>query len=220
MDRDARALERYSRPLRVLDRREDDAAAGRSLASERPAELHGLAGDARRVVTVALAELVHHPRHRLRVRVHVRRGDVAVDAEDVRDHPREAALLRLAHQVRLTLDATLRAAERKVGDRRLPRHQRGERAHLVDVGLRVVTDAALVRAARAVVLHAVAVEHHEPAVVHANGNLNRQLAVTAAQHVPHLVVEADAVGCSIEEVRDGLMRCKRVRQLNRHRQPP
>ena len=28
--------------------------------------------------------------------------------------------------------------------------------------------------------------------------------------------EADAVGCSIEEVRDGLMRCERVRQLNRH----
>ena len=56
------------------------------------------------------------------------------------------------------VDAALRAAVGDVDDRRLPGHQHRQRAHLVEVDVGVVAQAALVGAAGAVVLHAVALE--------------------------------------------------------------
>ena len=51
------------------------------VAAEAPAELDGLPGHDARRVAVALAVGVHHPGHGLRVGAHVRRRDIAVDAE-------------------------------------------------------------------------------------------------------------------------------------------
>ena len=63
------------------------------------------------------------------------------------------------------VDAALRAAVRDADDRGLPRHQHRQRAHLVQVDVGVVAQAALVRAAGAVVLHAVPLEDVDLAVV-------------------------------------------------------
>ena len=140
----------------------DHPASGGGLAAGRAAEVERLAGDDGGGVAVAGREGVHHPRHHLGVGVDVGRGDVAVHAEHVADGvgepPRHRLELAVAHAGRVDGDAALGATERQVEQRRLPRHQRRQGAHLVEVGGRVVADAALVRAAGAVVLHAVARE--------------------------------------------------------------
>jgi hypothetical protein len=130
----------------------------------RAAERDGLAGDDLGRVTVLAPVLVEDPAHRLGVRAHVRRRDVPARSEHRGDlvgvAPGEAFEFGGAELVRGDLDPALGAAEREVDEGGLPRHQRGERPYLVDVGVRVVTDAALVRTSGAVVLDAVAVAHH------------------------------------------------------------
>ena len=79
------AFERLVQVARRLLDDDHDAASGRGFASERAAELDRLARDDGGRVAVALAVGVHHPGHRLRVRVQVGGRDVAVDAEDVGD---------------------------------------------------------------------------------------------------------------------------------------
>ena len=64
---------------------------------------------------------------------------------------------------------------------------------------RVEPDAALVRSARAVVLHAVADEDVDAAVVHADGHLHADLAVGRAQDLAHVLFETDPVGGALEE---------------------
>ena len=102
-------------------------------------------------------------------------------AEDLLDLVDERArdLLQLvaSSSLGVAVDAALGAAERDVHDRRLPRHQRGERAHLVEVDLGVVADAALVRSARAVVLDAEAGEDVDLARRRADRDLHLDLAV-------------------------------------------
>ena len=75
------------------------------------------------------------------------------------------------------VDAALGAAERDAGDRGLPGHQRGERAHLVDVDLGVEADPALVGAAGAVVLDPVAGVDVDLAVGELDRDLDGDLAV-------------------------------------------
>ena len=96
-----------------------------------------------------------------------------------------------AHRRRVDLDAALGPAERHVDERGLPRHQRRQRPHLLEVGGRVVADAALVGPAGAVVLHAVAAGDDEVARVEAHRDLHGDLAVGRREHRVHLVVEVD-----------------------------
>ena len=70
------------------------------------------------------------------------------------------------------VDAALRAAVGDAHDRGLPGHQHRQRAHLVEVDVGVVAQAALVRAAGAVVLHAVTLEDVDLAVREAHGDLD------------------------------------------------
>ena len=100
------------------------------------------------------------------------------------------------------VDAALGAAERDPGDRGLPGHQRGERAHLVDVDLGVEADAALVGAAGAVVLDAVAGEDVDLAVGELDRDLDGDLAVGRPEDDPDVVGELQAVGRHVEVVAD------------------
>ncbi len=113
---------------------------------------------------------VHHPRHHAAVGVDVGRRDVTVRAEQRRDLVRVAARQPLelaeAQPRRVAPHAALRAAERQVGDGGLERHRRRECLHLVDVEVRVESQAALAGATRRVVLHAPAGEHLDRTVVH------------------------------------------------------
>ena len=148
-------------------------------------------------------EGVHDPGHDLGVGVHVGRGDVAVDAEHVPDGVGEAAghglNLAVAHGADVDGDAALGPTEGDVDERRLPRHERRQGPDLVEVGLRVVPDPALVGTAGAVVLDAIAREDAQLARVHAHRHLDADLPVRRLEHVVHLVLEMDEGGAAVEE---------------------
>ena len=184
-------------------------AAGGRLPAVGPLERDRLAGDDRRRVAVQLAVLVHHPGHHLGVRVDVGRHDVALRAEHLLDlvHERARDRLELVRRelVGRAVDPALRAAERNADDRGLPRHQRRERAGLVEVDLGVVADAALVRPARAVVLDAEAREDVQAPVGEPDRDLDLDLAVGRGQDVAHVVLDPQPVGRDPEVVQDDLV---------------
>src|SRR5205085_4616459 len=95
---------------------------------------------------------------------------------------------------------SLRAAERDARDRGLPRHQRRERADLVEIDLGVEADAALVRAAGAVVLDAEAPVDVDLPVLAPDRDLDLHLAVTALEHGGHVVAQVQTIGGIVEVV--------------------
>ena len=107
----------------------------------------------------------------------------------------------------------LRAAERDVDDRALPRHPHRERADRVDALLRVEADAALGRAARVVVLHAEAAEHLDLAVVHVDGNLKLVLAQRLAQQVAGAAIQIEQRRDVVELVLRHLERVEAFRHV-------
>ena len=127
------------------------------------------------------------PGHRLRVRVHVRRGDVGMRTDHVAQLGDEAAgdLAQLVPRVLLRIadDAALRPTERDVGHGALPGHPRGESAHLVGVHVGVVADAALAGAAHARVQRAEADERPHHAVIPFDRELDRRQPRRAAEIV-------------------------------------
>ena len=92
------------------------------------------------------------------------RADRVDDLGDVA--ARQRFDLALRHLGRVADDAALAAAERNVRDGALPGHPRGQRGHFVERDAGVIADAALGRAERDVVLHAIAGEDLDLAVVH------------------------------------------------------
>ena len=185
LDGDAAALDAPALGLQVGVEHLDAAPPGGLLAARRAAEGHRLAGDDGRRVALHPAVGVHHPGHGLGVGADVGGGDVPVGAEDVVDDadeaPGQALQLRRRQRRGVDLDAALGPAEREVDQGRLPRHQRRQRPDLVEVGVGVVADAALVGPPGAVVLHPVAPGHDQLAVVQGQGDLGLDLAVAAAQ---------------------------------------
>ena len=189
--------------LRCLDDRVDRAACGRLVSSFAATDRQRLAGDDRESgVPVMHRVRVHDPRHRLRVRVHVRCGDVPVRADEKLDLRRVATRERFellgAHRLRVADDAALRAPVRDADDRALPGHPHRERLHLVEGDRRVVADAALPRAAGGVVLHAVPGEHLDDPVRHAHGEMHGELALGRTEDAPHVRVEVQLVGRDAE----------------------
>jgi hypothetical protein len=207
---DPHAVDGDPEPLSGLGQHHDDPAARRRLAPVRAAERDRLAGDRGGREPVQLPVLVHDPRHHLRVGVDVGRGDVALRPEQVVRLVDELAgdLLELVarEQARVAVDAALRAAERHADDRGLPRHQLREGADLVEVDLGVESQAALVRAARAVVLDAVARERVDAPVRQPDGDLHAELAVGAAQDLADVGRDAETVRRDAEPVLDRLDR--------------
>jgi hypothetical protein len=92
---------------------------------------------------------------------------------------------------RVDLDAALAAAERDLVERALVRHPRRQRLHLVQVGLVVVADAALVRPEHVVVLDAVALEHLDLPVVHADREVRDDLVLGLTEDLGDVRVEVD-----------------------------
>ena len=103
---------------------------------------------------------------------------------------RDALQFAVRKQVGIADHAALGAAERDVDHRALPRHPRSQRAHFVERHVGRVANAALARAARDRMLHAIAGEHFEPPVVELHRNVDGDLARRRAQHFLHAVVEA------------------------------
>src|SRR5919106_255147 len=137
---------------------------------------------------------VHHPRHRLLVRGHVRRGDVLLRPDDRKELGREAARqpldLRDGQLARIAANASLRAAVREAQERALPGHPHRERRALAERDLEVVTDAALGRPQDARVLDAVAGVHDPRLVVHPDRDADDDRALGVTQSLRVLLRDA------------------------------
>jgi hypothetical protein len=174
----ARALDRQAQMAGGLARGDEHAAAGGFLAAQAAAERDRLAGDDAGGGAAAVhREGVHHDRHRHRVGADVGRRDVLVRADDDADlggvAARDALQLALADARRVDADAALGAAEGQADRGVLDRHPAGQRHHLVEGDVGVEAHAALARAARQVVLHAVALVVGDGAVVDARSARRR-----------------------------------------------
>ena len=200
---DARALELEPEMLRGFARDDHHAAARRLAPPERPAHLDRLAGDDRRRGVADVHRVgVHDPRHDLFVGVDVGRRHVLVGADRVDDlggvAARQRFELALRHLGRIANDAALAAAERQLRDGALPRHPRRERRHFVERDVRVIADAALGRAERDVVLHAIAGEDLDLAVVHLHGAGHDDLALGLGEDLPDAGFEIENAGGDLE----------------------
>jgi hypothetical protein len=203
LDRDAGAVEVQAHALGRLAGRDRAAAPGRLGTPLGAPDRERLAGhDCRHRVAGVHRVGVHNPGHHAGVGVDVRRGDVALRADQDRDLAREAAgeVLELAEGEPLRVDghAALRPAERQADHGALPGHPHRQRADVVQVDVGVVADAALGRPARDVVLDAVAAQHRDRAVVHAHREVHRQLALAAAQDGAQAVLQPEAVSRGVE----------------------
>ena len=173
-----------------------DAASGGFTASARAADLDRLAGDDG---GDGLAHVhgvgVHHPGHGLLVGVDVRGGHVLFRADDLDQLGGEAAghALQFAarHRLGIADDSTLGAAKGNVDDGALPGHPGGEGAHFVEVDLRGVANAALGRTARHGVLHPIAGEEFDAAIIHLHRDVYGDFARRLAENLPETGVEVE-----------------------------
>ena len=105
---------------------------------------------------------------------------------------------RCAELADVDRDAALRAAVRNVDDGRLPGHQRRQAADFVEIDFGVIAQAALHRPAGAVVLHAVADERAQLAVVHLDGDLHLHFAAGRDEERAQAVGQLELVGGPVE----------------------
>src|SRR5713226_3163983 len=186
LDRDGRSFEGQLDLLGGLADRIHEAAGRRLVPAERSSDHQRLARDhARDGEAFRHRDRVHDPGHRLAVRVHVRRGDVLLRADDDRDLGRipagHALELVLRHLLRIADHAALRAAVWDAHDRALPRHPAGEGADLVEGDVPVVPDPALEGADRVVVLDAVPREDLHGPVVQLDREVHGELTARVLQ---------------------------------------
>ncbi|ETH22313.1 hypothetical protein L564_1785 [Bordetella pertussis CHLA-15] len=124
---------------------------------------------------------VHHPGHGLGVGVHVRGRDVLGRPDDDADlrgvAARHALELGVRQRARVDPHAALGAAVRQVDGGILDRHPGRQRHHFRQGHVLVETHAALARAARRIVLDAVALEVGDAAVVHFDRHVHDQRAL-------------------------------------------
>ena len=98
------------------------------------------------------------------------------------------------------LIAPLGPAERQVHDRRLPRHQAGQRPRLVLVHGRVIAQPALVGAAGVVVLHPVADEVADLPRIELDRHLDPDLAIGRHQERADVLRQVEAPGRLVEVI--------------------
>src|SRR5919197_846744 len=99
---------------------------------------------------------------------------------------------------RVADDAALAAAEGDVRDGALPRHPRRERRDFVEIHAGVIADAALRRTERDVVLHAVAGEDFDLAVVHLHRTRNDDLTFGTGEDLPDARFEGEESRGAVE----------------------
>ena len=222
LDGDAGLRQLQAEVASRLDDAEHRPAGRRLVATLRPAQADRLAGDdARDRVPGVHGVGVHEPGHHLGVRVHVRRGNVALRPDEDLDLGEEATAERLqlllAQLLRIDDHATLAAAVGDADDRTLPGHPHREGLDLVDADVLVVADPALRRAAAQVVLDAEPREHLDRAVVHLHREVDRQLPARLAEHAAQAGIQVEALGGEVELLLSDLPRVDgRGDLLDRH----
>ena len=172
------------------------APRGRLEPAQRAADVERLAGDdAEHRVALVHRVRVEDPGHHGPVGADVGRRDVLLRPDLVDDLRRIAAgqLLELVARELLgvTRDPALRAAERDVHQRALPRHPHGERLDLVERDVGVVPDPALRRPARDVVRHPVSLKRLDRAVVHDDRDRDDDGLLAFPQNLDQVLVDLE-----------------------------
>ena len=151
--------------------------------------------------------LVHDPRHHLGARAHVGGGDVDIGAEEIVDGvdepPGDAFQFPDGEPRGIDRDAAFGAAVGNVHHGRLPGHQRGQRADLVEVDLRVIPQASFHGAAGIVVLDAISDERLHLARVEFDRNPHLHFSFCRQQEAADVIGEVELVGCPVEVDADG-----------------
>ena len=165
----------------------------------RAAQRHGLAGDHGRDRVAGVHRIsIHDPRHDFVIGVDVRRGNVALGAEEFHDlgsvAAREPFQFAEGEQIGIADDAAFGAAEGNVDDGALPRHPGGQGAHLVQRDIGGEADAAFAWAARDGMLDAVSGEDFQAAIVQLDGDVDGDFFGRGAQGLALAVVQIEAGG--------------------------
>jgi len=151
---------------------------------------------------------VRDPGHDLRVGVHIGCRDVALAAQDGQDHRGEAAGhaldLALGHAGRVDLDAALGAAIGDVNHRALPGHHGRQGLDLVEVDIRMIADATLAGATHRRVLHAIALEDLDRAVIHLDRDGHGQFALGLTQDGVETRIQVQPCRDIVEGAEDGI----------------
>ena len=159
---------------------------------------------------MVLAILIHDPSHRLGRGAHVGGRDIDIGAEEfvdcIDESAREPLQLPVGELGGIDGDASFGAAVGNVDNRRLPRHQGCQPPHLLQVDLRMVTQASLHRAPGVVVLHAIADVGEEFSGVEFHRNLHLHLAAGGEEQLPHVGGEIELVGGPVEIDSRGITR--------------
>ena len=207
-------LQRYFEVLARAFDRVEHAAAGGFIAAERAAKAHGLTGDdARDKIPARHAIRIHDPGHDLGIGVDVGRRDVLPGADDGQNSacvpPREMFDFVGRHLLGVAGDAAFAAAERNIHHGAFPGHPRGESLNLVERHPGMEANAPFGRAARGVVLDAVAFKATDFAVVHPHGHRDRENTLRGAHHSADVVVEIEDIGGHFEVLHGQLVRVGR-----------
>jgi hypothetical protein len=203
LDDDAAAVDGHAEVFDGFVADDGDAAAGGFFASAGAAEVDGFAGDdGVDGLTHVHGVGVHDPGHGLLVGAHVGGGDVFFRSDEFDEfggvatgHAFEFAL---GHLFGVADDAALGSAEGDVDDGALPGHPGGEGADFVEGYVGGVADAAFCGAACDRVLDAVAGEDFDGAVVHADGDVNDDLASGVAEDLPDAFIKIEFSGGEVE----------------------
>jgi len=145
---------------------------------------------------------VDDPGHRLRIGVHIRRGDVLLGTDDRKDRGGvtlgQALHLSLRQHPWVDRHPTLRAAKREVEDRALPGHEHRQALDLVERDRWVEANPALARSAASGVLDAVAGVDLERAVIHLDRHRDDERALRCGEEAVEPGIEPERLRRGIE----------------------
>lgn len=199
-----------------------DAAPGGLAPPQRAARTHRLAGDDLGDGAALIHRIgVHEPRHHLFVGAHVRRHHVGVRTDE-RNHllhvtSRQSFQFAPGDRGRIDADAAFRAAIGQTHQRAFPAHPDRQRRHLADIDARREARAALGRPHCQVMLHAIALEHRDRAVVAVDRAGHRDRAFRQQQPVA-LVMRNGQMVCDHRELPRGHVENRTG--IDRHNPPP
>src|SRR5579875_744005 len=136
---------------------------------------------------------VHDPGHGLFVGIDIGGGDVSLWTDEFSDFGGVAAgdafELAFAEQLRLTNDAAFAATEGDIDHGTLPGHPGGEGTYFIEGNVGRETNAAFSGAAGDGVLHAIASEHFDAAVIERDRNIYGEFHGGQPQHLADAIIE-------------------------------
>ncbi len=188
LDRDPRTLDVHAALGGRFATHHIHAAAGRFVPTQAAAEGNRLAGDdAGGGAADVHREGIHHPRHGLLIGVDVRRRDILVRPDDDADFAgvtaRDALQFAFRERLRIEADAALGTAVWHIDCGILDRHPGRQRHHFRQRHILMETHAALARTARHIVLHPIAFEVGNRAVIALDRDIDHQDALRTLERL-------------------------------------